>query len=248
MATFRHEGLPVSPVINSNLISKILSPAIKLWLRSQVETVEVLNLEIEGKDRQILRGYVPGVALNSEQAVYRGLQLGRVAVRGENIRVNIGQVIKGKPLQILEPIRIEGEVRLFQYHLQNSLTSELLGGAFQELLIAVLEQQGIDEAAAVLKPFEFTWQTIALRPQSFELQGEVIFPTGESQAVCLSASLHCPDPKTLHLDNIQLMGLPTIAQQELKTLQVDLGDDVNIEALHLDEGELRCLGRLFIRP
>ena len=81
----------------SNLISKILSPALRLWLRSQVEQAEELEIQIQGQDRQILRGYVPEVSLQTRRAIYQGLRLGQVLLQGENIHINIGQVVKGKP-------------------------------------------------------------------------------------------------------------------------------------------------------
>ncbi|MFN9175232.1 MAG: DUF2993 domain-containing protein [Synechocystis sp.] len=242
--------------VDSNLIGKILSPALRLWLRSQVDGVESLDIAIDGKDRQILRGYVPRVELTSNQAIYQGLQLGRVLLKGENIRINIGQVIKGKPLQLLEPIQVSGEVQISQSHLQASLTSDLLGNAFTELLVALLEQQGISNPQAQLAPYEFQWQAIALEHQSFQLRGQVTDQEGHTADLLLKARLQLVDSKSLHLEDIILEGLPAILQrsttegtaQDLGRLIVDLGDDVDIEALHLSDGELSCLGRLLIRP
>jgi hypothetical protein len=234
--------------VDSNLIGKILAPALRLWLRSQVDGVETLDLSIDGKDHQILRGYVPKVELISHQAIYQGLQLGRVLLKGENIRINIGQVIKGKPLQLLEPIRVSGAVQLSQSHLQASLASELLANAFSELLMALLAQEGIPEPEAALAPYQFQWQAIALEQQSFRLQGQVTDQAGQSGTVTLSAGLQLVSPKRLHLAEIILAGLPTIQNQHLTPLMVDLGEDVEIESLHLNEGELSCLGKLLIRP
>jgi len=234
--------------VDSNLIGKILSPALKLWLRSQVDGVESLDIAIDGKDRQILRGYVPRVELTSDRAIYQGLQLGRVLLKGENIRINIGQVMKGKPLQLLEPIRVRGEVQISQSHLQSSLTSALLGNAFTELLIALLEHQGVDDPQAQLAPYQFHWQAIALEHQSFQLRGQVTDQDGQTGDFSLKARLQLVDAKSLHLEDICLEGLPAISQQNLERLIVDLGNDVNIEALHLSDGELFCLGQLLIRP
>ncbi|MEB3227017.1 MAG: DUF2993 domain-containing protein [Synechocystis sp.] len=239
---------PMPIAVDSNLIGRILAPALRLWLRSQVDGVETLDIAIDGKDRQILRGYVPRVELTSHQAIYQGLQLGRVLLKGENIRINIGQVIKGKPLQLLEPIRVSGEVQLSQSHLQASLTSGLLANAFTELLIALLEQQGIYDPKAALAPYQFQWQAIALEHRAFRLQGQVTDPAGHSTDLTLSAALKLVDAKRLHLEEIVLTGLPVINHQTLGRLVVDLGDDVDIEALHLSDGELSCLGRLLIRP
>ena len=108
---------------STDLISKVLSPAVKLWLRSQVEQVEHLNFKINGQDRQILRGYIPVVSLDSSKAVYQGLHLGDIQLQGTNIRINIGQVLRGKPLRLLEPIWLKGEVYLTTDDLQASLSS-----------------------------------------------------------------------------------------------------------------------------
>jgi hypothetical protein len=242
--------------VDSNLIGKILSPALGLWLRSQVETVETLELAIDGKDSQILRGYVPKVALISEEAIYQGLRLGRVLLRGENIRVNIGQVIKGKPLKLLEPIRVSGELQISQAHLQASLASELLSNAFLELLIALLAEQGIASPKEQLAQYIFTWQSIALEHQSFQLKGQVTEKTGAVHDLLVKARLELASAKTLHLEEIELVGLPAISQRSatrcadhnLERLIVDLGEDVDLEALHLNNGELSCLGKLLIRP
>lgn len=234
--------------VDSNLIGKILAPALRLWLRSQVETVESLELEIDGKDRQILRGYVPRVALSSDRAIYQGLQLGRVLLRGENIRINIGQVIKGKPLKLLEPIRVSGELQISQSHLQASLTSTLLASAFAELLVALLTEQGVENPQEQLQHYTFRWQAIALEHQSFQLKGEVQDPQGQSHDLLVQARLQLASPKTLHLEDITLLGLPAIANQNLERLTVDLGEDVDLESLDLNNGELFCLGRVLIRP
>jgi hypothetical protein len=41
-------------------------------------------------------GYIPGVFLAVGKAIYQGLHLGKAQLRGENIRLNIGQVLQGK--------------------------------------------------------------------------------------------------------------------------------------------------------
>ncbi len=232
----------------SNLISKILSPALRLWLRSQVEQAEGLEIAIQGHDRQILKGYVPGVSLRTEQAIYQGLRLGQVLLKGENIRVNIGQVIKGKPLQLLEPIRVSGEVRLAASDLQASLASEILANALTDLLIILLDGQGQDNPSAYLAHYQLQWQAIALDHQSFSLQGcfQALDPT--AIPLKLTANLNLADAKTLQLQQIQLQGLPNLELPDIPDLTVDLGDDVELESLALTADELSCLGHLLIRP
>lgn len=95
--------------VQSKIIASVLSPAIKLYLRSQVDQVEGLEIKIKGGDSQILRGHIPEVSLMAQRAIYQGLFLSQVQVTGENIKINLGQVLKGKALRLLEPIFIAGD-------------------------------------------------------------------------------------------------------------------------------------------
>jgi predicted phage tail protein len=119
----------------SRIISRILSPAVRLWLRSQVEQVEDLQFQIEGGDRQILSGHIPRVAIAARQVVYQGLHLSQMDLAGTGIRINLGQVLKGKPLKLLEIVPVEGEMQLQEADLNASLRAPILSGAVSELLV-----------------------------------------------------------------------------------------------------------------
>jgi hypothetical protein len=232
----------------SKLISKILSPALRLWLRSQVEHADQLDIQIEGQDRQLLRGHVPQVYLTSQRAIYQGLQLGKVLLKGENIRVNIGQVIKGKPLELLEPIQVSGEIQLAETDLQASLTSQILANAFTELLLALLELKGVANATDFLAPYQIHWHAIALYPNAFGLKGTLSQQNEEKLLLEIRSKLTLLNPQTLHLQDIEITGFPGLGENETNNFPVDLGTDVEIESLQLSQGEIFCLGRLLIRP
>lgn len=232
----------------SKLISKVLSPALRLWLRSQVEQAEELDFQIEGQDGQLLRGHVPQIFLSSKQAIYQGLQLGKVLLKGENIRVNIGQIIKGKPLQLLEPIRVSGEIHLTEIDLQASLTSEILANAFTDLLMALLELNDVENPTQFLAPYKISWNAIALHPNSFILKGNLAEANKNTISLQIQAELTLLNPQTLQLQSIKITGLPQFSDNKNNNFPVDLGTDVEIESLKLSRGELSCLGRLLIRP
>lgn len=232
----------------SGLISKILSPALRLWLRSQVEQIEELQIQIEGRDRQILSGHVPSVFLNSRRAIYQGLHLGDVKLAGQNIRINMGQIIKGKPLQLLEPIQVGGEIRLEQADLQASLSSEILAGAFRELLIAMLELQGVTAPEQQLEPCAIAWENIVLDGNHFLLTGKLTQADGSTTPLKIYAALELTSPQTLQLTPLTLEILPNLTSNNLAALAVNLGTDVELEALSVDAGQLFCQGRLFVRP
>lgn len=231
----------------SKLISKILSPALRLWLRSQVEQAEELEIQIQGQDRQILRGYVPGVSLQTRRAIYQGLRLGQVLLQGENIRINIGQVVKGKPLQLLEPIQVSGEVKLTETDLQDSLSSTILANALTELLIALLERQAVTNPKKFLASSSIKWQAIALGMDSFSLEGTLLLPDHQQQIFQLYACLILINAQSLLLKEIRLEGFPAFTDT-IQDYPIDLGTDVAISSLTLRPGKLACVGQLLIRP
>ena len=89
----------------------MLSPACRVWLRSQVSHVDDLQVDIQGGSRQILGGTIPRVTVVAVGAIYQGLSLGSIDLIAENIRINLPQVIKGKPLQLLAPIAVMAGVK-----------------------------------------------------------------------------------------------------------------------------------------
>ena len=115
------------------LIDKLLSGAVRLWLQSQVSAIDNLNLQIIGKDKQILRGYIPQVFISATNAIYQGVSISKLEIVGNNIKFNLPQVVKRKPLQLLEPIKIEIEVLLKEIDLQKSLSSPLLAAGLTDL-------------------------------------------------------------------------------------------------------------------
>ena len=64
-----------SPTKNSHkirIITKVLTAALKLWLKSQVSEVSQLEVEIKASDRQLLSGSIPWVSIIASDAVYQG--------------------------------------------------------------------------------------------------------------------------------------------------------------------------------
>ena len=61
-----------------SIVSSVLCPLIKLWLRSQVEAVEGLEVKIQGANRQILQGQVPQAEVCGQEIVYQGLSLSNI--------------------------------------------------------------------------------------------------------------------------------------------------------------------------
>ena len=124
------------------MINKVISTAVKLWLRSQVNKAEDLQVTITGSNRQILKGYIPEVFLTCSKGVYQGLHLSQIELTGTNIAFNVTEVVKHrKPLKLLEPVLVDITVLLAAVDLQASLASSLLSDGLTDFLSSLLATQ-----------------------------------------------------------------------------------------------------------
>ena len=110
----------------SRIIGKVLPAAVKFWLRSQVEQIGDLSIDLSGRDRQLLSGYLPGVSVAADAVIYQGIHAGQVQLSAEEIRINVGQVVRGKPLKLLKAFPVQGSVTLSADDLTASQSSALL--------------------------------------------------------------------------------------------------------------------------
>ena len=76
-----------------SVVSSVLIPIIKLWLRSQVEHIETIEIAIAGKSRQILSGDIPKATVIGAGAKYKGLAITNIDLCAEAIHLNISQII-----------------------------------------------------------------------------------------------------------------------------------------------------------
>lgn len=235
------ESTETLPQQRSRIIGKVLSPAVKLWLRSQVEQVADLQLQIAGGDRQILSGYIPKVTLFTSRAIYQGLHLQQIGLIAENIRVNLGQVIKGKPLRLLEPIRAQGELLLSEEDLNASLNSELLISGLNEFFQMLLKAAGTNSPA--FQNQQIHWQKITVDGNQIHLQGSLL---DANNPIIITTGVRITDGNQLHLDNPQIQGDLGLNSPNLASLTIDLGSDVDIQELTLSHGQLICRGSISV--
>ena len=105
------------------IITKVLTSAIKLWLRSQLNQVSHLEVQIEASDRQLLSGYIPGVSISASNAVYQGLRVTQIELEVEKIQLNVAAILKGQPLQLSAIVPVVGKLIITAQDLNNSLFS-----------------------------------------------------------------------------------------------------------------------------
>lgn len=223
------------------IVGSVLSPACRVWLRSQVSHVNDLQVDIAGSSRQILGGTIPRVAVVAVGAIYQGLSLGSIDLIAENIRINLPQVLKGQPLGLLEAIAVTAQVKFSEEDLQASLTAPLLSQAITDLFIQILGPNP-------QQPNWFVdWTQVQIAPQTLILQG-TLTTAGQTAPISISMGIAIADGQILHLDPLQINCSIDLPGSKINSHQIDLGNDVNITQLQLLTGELLCQGQIQVNP
>ena len=226
------------------MIAKLLSGAVKLYLRSQVKAVEALQVKILGTSKQILQGYIPQVLLSCDRAVYQGLHLSQVQLNGRDIAVNLPEVIKRQPLKLLEAVFVEIQLRLGAADLQASLDSALLQSGLSDLWQMILTDQNNDDSQELTK-LKVEWQTIAIGDRQLNFTGIYQDASGETRTIALSTGVDLANVHTLCLSPLNITS--NLSSDSLKRqLEIDLGKDIALQELTIESEQILCRGKIRI--
>ncbi|MBS9390999.1 MAG: DUF2993 domain-containing protein [Dolichospermum sp. UKL201] len=234
---------PSSPNPNNSrvrIITKVLTSAIKLWLRSQLNQVSHLEVQIEASDRQLLSGYIPGVSISASNAVYQGLRVTQIELEAEKIQLNVAAILKGQPLQLSAIVPVVGKLIITAQDLNNSLSSPLLLTAINDGLIPLLAEYSLNY------PF-ITWEKITLDNQVLILHGIPISET-EGAFFNIHLGLELPNGQELQLTQVQVKTDQEVLLERNSPYMINLGTDVDIEKISLLPEQLTCYGRININP
>ena len=227
------------------MITKILSTAVKFYLRSQVSRVEDLQVRIDGKNRQILKGYIPQVFISCREGVYRGLHLREVELKGNDIAVNLPEVLKNKPLKLLEPIVVEVKLKLDANDLLKSLDSDLLQSGLSDLWNIVLsaDKKSFVNARSISN---IEWTNISLSNDRLTFSGIYQGNLNKVKQLNLSAGIYLSNSHTLCLSLLKISNNLDIVDEPVDKLEIDLGKDVAFEDLTIASEQISCLGKITV--
>ena len=241
---------PDHPAIS--LISKVLSPAVRLWLRSQVESIQELEFQIEGSDRQILAGYIPRVAIAARKAIYKGLHLSQIDLTGETIRINLGQILKGKPLRLLNVVPICGSLVWDETDLNASLASPLLANAVAEFFLTWLkdfsELLPEDLAQAMKAPLTLQEAQVVIDHNQITLKLNWRSTLLISTTLRTGLSLVSRSRLKLEQPNFWACVAQKTSSTQLQDYEVELGTDVELQELRIELGKLWVQGQINVLP
>ncbi len=239
------QELETATLRKSRIVSRFLSPALKFWLKSQLEQVEELKVQITGGDRQIITGKIPQAYVAAAQIIFRGLHLTEVELSANEIMINIGQIIKGKPLKILKPFPIFGNLKLLQSDFNASLQSPLLAQAIIEFLVPLLPPDFLED---IKQPINLYDQVAEISQGQLNFFVNMLSKFDEKISLTIHSNFKLGSSCELLLENLDLQ----ISQQPTynfsNQIKIDLGSDVELQELTLDSGQFICRGCLIVKP
>jgi hypothetical protein len=229
-------------VRQSQWISPILSKAVALWLRSQIESVEQLEILIDAGHRDLFRGQIPQITLKACHGIYQGLHLSQIQVIATQIRTNLGQVLKGQPLQLLEPLDINCQLNLTQTDLNASVAAPLFSDALRDVLLPWLKSHRLLQSIQDVQA-----HSITLTDLYFILKGKIV-SSGEYYPFQLQARLQVKKGQILVLAEPLLQATSLITPTALDPLRLDLGSSVDIQQLTLADQHINLQGHIQVNP
>jgi len=231
---------PAQNVQKTRIITQILTTAIKLWLKTQLNQVSQIEVEIGASDRQLLSGRIPSVLIFATHAIYQGLHVTKIKLQAQNIQINIGAVLKGKPLQLLEIVPVSGELTLEEQDLNNSLSSQLLSTALNDVLVKLLPED-------CQKCKSINWEKITLDNNRMIMIGTQ-FSESESAFLEIGLNLELLNGQELQFRDILIQKNQQILLENNSGETFYLGSDVNLEEISIIPGKIVCRGGINVKP
>lgn len=225
----------------SRIFTNILTTAVKLWLRSQVSQIFQLEVDMRASNHQILSGCLPWVSIYANHPIYRGLHLTQVQLAAENIHINIGSVLKGQPLRLLETVPVFCELIQGEDDFNASLCCELLTNALNDVLITVLPEHSTKSKSIRYKKINFDHSKLILAAN--------LVNESNSVPLNLTVGIEFISNHELQITPIK-MEINTVVMLDCHHNRhyLNLGSDVDIQELNIIPGRLECRGRININP
>lgn len=223
------------------LVTNVLAGAIKFWLRTQVSNIEQLQIDIQATGGQIISGCIPSVSVVAKSAVYQGLHLSFVDLVAKNIRINIGSILKGEQLRLLEKVPVFAELTQLEVDLSASLSSTLLSTALNDVLLKLLPEHDPNSKSTT------SWQKVTIK------NGEIVIyaikeEENNSQPLDICIGLNLLSPHELRVAPIIVTSNTNTLLEITDGEYINLGSDVEIQDLQLIPGKIICRGLINVNP
>ncbi len=199
----------------------LLASGLQLWLRQHCEVAGPLEIQLHGSALNLLRGRLDGVSLQARRVTYNALEIDLVELRSGPIQVQIGNLLRGQPLQLHQAFTIRGQLSFTPEGLNRSFQSPRwhnLGDWLAEQLLGI----------APLGNLRVVNNLLVLSAQGIGSTGRVELHTSLTAS---TAGLAIANADSSHA----LLTLP-------------MGEAITLEAACVEEGMVMLQGTALIRP
>jgi hypothetical protein len=227
----------------AQIASSLLNPLLAAWIRSEVENVDNLQVQVSGSDQEIFNGVIKQANVSGSNVLYQGYRVTQLALNGQNIRLNVNEAIQGKKqLQLMAPVPVQIDLRLTEADLNQTLQSP----SIQSQLATAKVKLPIGGQAV---PFLISEPQVKLETGRIHIQAKLATPDGAKVPVTLTTGLQVQDQNQLLLKDPQWVSNgQSIPIPGLNQLEIELGDDVRVNQLDLQQGQILYKGNLTIQP
>ena len=112
------------PQTSSGPVLQLLASGLQRWIRSQCDSVDELNLALQGSAIELLRGRLKGVSLEARRVSFEQLPLMRAELQSGELKTMFRPGQPNQPVQLQDPFSIEGEVVLNGTDLNKALATD----------------------------------------------------------------------------------------------------------------------------
>ena len=185
------------PQTSSGPVLQLLASGLQRWIRNQCDSVEELNLALQGSAIELLRGRLKGVSLEARRVSFEQLPLLRAELQSGELKTIFRPGQPNQPLQLKDPFNIEGEVVLSGTDLNKSLSTDRwrwLADLLAEQLMGLtpLRSLAIDNDRLVLtadvitgkdpvqRSFSICADRCTIRVNHCDAEGELLLPMDPS--------------------------------------------------------------------
>lgn len=112
------------PKTSSGPVLQLLASGLQRWVRNQCDSVDDLNLALQGSAIELLRGRLKGVSLEARRVSFDQLPLMRAELQSGALKTVFRPGQPNQPVQLKDPFSIEGEVVFSGTDLNKALATD----------------------------------------------------------------------------------------------------------------------------
>ncbi|MBC7881464.1 MAG: DUF2993 domain-containing protein [Anaerolineae bacterium] len=214
----------------SQMFSNLFSPLLQAWVRSQVQQVDDLQVNVVGPDAAVMNGQISRVDISGRNLVYQGISARSLSMRGSDIRLDTRQ-----GLRLTKAVRADVALSLSEGDINNYLASP----AFQEQTKNwKIKLPGSLGGAEQEVPIDLSNARARVLRNQLEINATVRLGKGEPAPLRIVSGLEIANPHQLRLVDPRLVADDgnSAPIDALKNTPILLGKDLEMRRLNIVPG------------